>query len=63
MGLYILLPTAVGLYFSGAPLRFIFWWNFSVTLLFLVLVYIENRQKRAMAKLLKEQCPLAIFKK
>ena len=56
MGLYILFPTAVGLYFSGAPLRFIFWWNFSVTLLFLVLVYIENRQKRAMAKLLKEQC-------
>tara|TARA_B100000676_G_C17846163_1_gene715594 strand:- start:138 stop:515 length:378 start_codon:yes stop_codon:yes gene_type:complete len=63
MGLYALFPTAVGLYFMGAPLRFIFWWNFSVTLLFLVFVYIEYRQKRAIEKLLKEQGPSAILEK
>ena len=62
MGLYILIPTVVGLYFMGAPLKFIFWWNFSVTILFLVLVHIESRQKRTLAKLLKEQSPLTIFK-
>ena len=33
MGLYILFPTAVGLSFMGAPLKFNFWWNFSVTIL------------------------------
>jgi hypothetical protein len=55
MGLYILIPTAVGFYFMGAPLKFSFWWNFSVTLLFLVLIHIGSRQKRALAKLLKEQ--------
>ena len=63
MGFYILIPTAVGLYFMGASLKFNFWWNFSVTLLFLVLIYIENRQKRELAKLIKEQFPLTIFKK
>ena len=55
MGLYILIPTAVGFYFMGAPLKFSFWWNFSVTILFLVLIHIEGRQKRALAKLLKKQ--------
>ena len=63
MGLYILIPTAAGLFFMGASLKFIFWWNFSVTILFLVLIHIESRQKRALAKLLKEQFPLTIFKK
>ncbi|MBL65917.1 MAG: hypothetical protein CML14_06995 [Puniceicoccaceae bacterium] len=62
MGLYILIPTAVGFYFMGAPLKYSFWWNFSVTILFLVLIHIESRQKRALAKLLKEQTPLTIFK-
>ena len=57
MGLYILIPTAIGLFYLGAPLKFIFWWNFSVTILFLVLIHIESSQKRALAKLLKEQFP------
>ena len=57
MGLSILIPTAVGFYFMGAPLKFSFWWNFSVTILFLVLIHIESRQKRALAKLLKKQLP------